>query len=154
MADIWNKRKRSEVMSLIRSSGNKTTEGKLVEILRYEQITGWRRKQKLCGNPDFVFRQRCLCVFVDGCFWHGCPKCYRSPGSNKKYWVEKVQRNRERDRLVNRQLRRADWRVLRIWEHELRSPQRVAMKVRAAATSPSRKRKATDTRRSPATATS
>jgi DNA mismatch endonuclease (patch repair protein) len=56
---------------------------------------------------------------VDGCFWHGCPRCYRRPHSNKKFWDEKVARNRTRDRRVNRELRKLGWRVLRIWEHDL-----------------------------------
>ena len=58
-------------------------------------------------------------MFVDGGFWHGCPKCYRRPGSNRAYWDAKIQRNRKRDRQVARQLRRAEWQVLRIWEHQL-----------------------------------
>ena len=80
MADIWNKRKRSEVMALIRLRGNKATELRLVSIFRLHRITGWRRRQKLTGKPDFVFRKERVCVFVDGCFWHGCKKCYRRPG--------------------------------------------------------------------------
>lgn len=82
MTDIWNKEKRSEVMSRIRSQGNKVTELRLISIFREARITGWRRKQPLLGKPDFVFRQQRLAVFVDGCFWHGCPKCYRRPSSN------------------------------------------------------------------------
>jgi DNA mismatch endonuclease (patch repair protein) len=58
-------------------------------------------------------------IFVDGCFWHGCPRCYRRPASNTKYWDSKVSKNRQRDRKVRVTLRRCGWRVLRIWEHEL-----------------------------------
>jgi DNA mismatch endonuclease, patch repair protein len=132
MPDIWNNRKRSEVMSLIRSHGNKATELRLIAIFRTHQITGWRRKQKLLGNPDFIFRRKRACIFVDGCFWHGCPKCYRRPGSNRKYWDEKVQKNRARDRDVNRKLRKLGWRVLRIWEHELtlKNEARLAIRIR------------------------
>ena len=119
MADIWNKRKRSEVMSLIRSRGNKATELRLIEVFRKHRITGWRRRQRLNGSPDFLFQFERLCVFVDGCFWHGCPQHGTRPEQNRKYWDAKILRNRERDREVNRQLRRAGWRVLRIWEHEL-----------------------------------
>ena len=124
MADIWNKEKRSEVMSRIRSQGNKATELRLISIFREARITGWRRKQPLLGKPDFVFRQQRLAVFVDGCFWHGCPKCYRRPSSNQAFWDEKVQRNRKRDRRVTRELRKADWQVLRIWEHQLSEKER------------------------------
>lgn len=119
MADIWSKRKRSAVMRRIRSQGNEATELRLIEVLREHRIPGWRRKQALPGNPDFVFREQRVCVFTDGCFWHGCPNCYRRPGSNREYWDQKVQRNRKRDQEVNRALRKAGWRVLRIWEHEL-----------------------------------
>ena len=105
-------------MAAIRSRGNKATELKLAAMLRAAGITGWRRHQPLPGRPDFIFRPARLAVFVDGCFWHGCPKCYRRPASNRKYWDAKVARNKCRDRLVNQTLRRSGWRVLRIWEHE------------------------------------
>lgn len=58
-------------------------------------------------------------MFVDGCFWHGCPRCYARPKSNRKFWDTKIAANRARDRKVNRTLRRDGWNVLRIWEHEL-----------------------------------
>ncbi len=119
MTDIWAPSKRSEVMSRIRSLGNRSTELKLIAIFRATRITGWRRRQQLTGKPDFVFRELKLCVFVDGCFWHGCPKCYRRPATNQDFWDAKVQRNRERDHLVNKELRRLGWKVLRIWEHQL-----------------------------------
>jgi DNA mismatch endonuclease, patch repair protein len=119
MADIVSKRKRSEVMAAVRSHGNRATDLKLIALLRRHRITGWRRKQKLFGKPDFVFPRSRLAVFVDGCFWHGCPRCYRRPLCHRRYWDAKVRRNKERDQLTSRTLRRAGWRVLRIWEHEL-----------------------------------
>jgi DNA mismatch endonuclease (patch repair protein) len=70
-------------------------------------------------RPDFVFRTRRVAVFVDGCFWHGCPRHYRRPGSRRAFWDAKIARNRQRDREVSRALRRAEWTVLRVWEHEL-----------------------------------
>jgi DNA mismatch endonuclease (patch repair protein) len=94
MADIWNKRKRSEVMSLIRSYGNKATEMRLMDVFRTHRITGWRRKQKLPGKPDFVFRKEVVCVFVDGCFWHGCPRHGTRPKQNRKFWDAKIARNK------------------------------------------------------------
>ncbi len=69
MAAIWDKEKRSKVMSLVRSHGNKATELRLLEIFRTHRLTGWRRKQDLIGKPDFIFRTQRVCVFVDGCFW-------------------------------------------------------------------------------------
>lgn len=90
MTDIWSKQKRSEVMSLIRSHGNKATELRLIKIFREFHITGWRRNQPLFGKPDFTFRRERVVVFVDGCFWHGCPKCYKRPGSNQEFWDTKT----------------------------------------------------------------
>lgn len=119
MVDVFSVKDRSALMGRIRSHGNKTTELKLVEIFKANRITGWRRKQDLIGKPDFVFRRERVCVFVDGCFWHGCPKCYRAPSSNQVYWGAKIERNRVRDRLVSRSLKASKWKVLRIWEHQL-----------------------------------
>jgi len=73
MADIYDREKRSEVMSRVRGSGNRSTELRLIAIFRKHSITGWRRNQRLPGLPDFVFPKQRLAVFVDGCFWHGCP---------------------------------------------------------------------------------
>lgn len=129
MADIWSKQKRSEVMSLIRLRGNKATELRLIEIFRESGITGWRRNQPLMGRPDFTFRRERVVVFVDGCFWHGCPKCYKRPKSNRKFWDTKIANNRKRDRLVNRELRGSGWRVVRVWQHQLDNPTRVAGRV-------------------------
>lgn len=117
MSDIWSKQKRSEVMSQIRSRGNKATELRVIEIFKEYGITGWRRNQKLLGKPDFTFRRERVVVFVDGCFWHGCPRCYKRPSSNQKFWDNKIATNRKRDRVVSRELSRLGWHVVRIWQH-------------------------------------
>jgi DNA mismatch endonuclease (patch repair protein) len=119
MADVWTKKKRSEVMSLVRGRGNKDTELVLVRLFRLKKINGWRRHFSLLGKPDFTFHKQRLTVFVDGCFWHGCPKHGRQPKSNCAFWRRKLSANQKRDRLVNQTLRHAGWRVMRIWEHEL-----------------------------------
>ncbi len=142
MPDVFTKSKRSEVMSRIRSRGNKDTELALMRIFRAHGITGWRRQIEVRSGkvegrgktaarpspltrhtfrvrPDFIFPKLRLAVFVDGCFWHGCPKHATQPKGNAAFWRKKFAGNRERDRQVNRELRRAGWRVLRIWEHEL-----------------------------------
>jgi DNA mismatch endonuclease (patch repair protein) len=131
MADVFSKKKRSQVMAAIKSKGNKDTEFRLISILRDHQIVGWRRNQKLLGKPDFVFRDERLAVFVDGCFWHGCPKHGRTPGSNLQYWLSKLERNRKRDRDVNKNLRKNGWRVLRLWEHELGKTGNAAEKIKS-----------------------
>jgi len=119
MSDVYSKAKRSEVMSRIRSHGNRATELALAKILRRHRLTGWRRRQPVFGKPDFIFPRLRLALFVDGCFWHGCPRHGTRPKNNRAFWRKKFDRNRTRDRLVSRTLRRAGWRVLRIWEHEL-----------------------------------
>ena len=127
MADVFSIRKRSEVMSRIRGRGNKDTELVVVQLFRRNGITGWRRNQKIFGKPDFVFREARLAVFVDGCFWHGCPKHCRMPVGNRAFWRRKFSRNRERDVLVNRTLRKAGWKVLRVWEHHLHRKHEAAL---------------------------
>ncbi len=116
MPDIWTEKKRSEVMSLIRGKGNKQTEQALQSLLKRNKITGWRRHLALPGKPDFAFPKQKVAVFVDGCFWHGCPKCYTRPKTNRKFWDKKREDNMARDRRVNRQLRRQGWEVIRIWQ--------------------------------------
>ena len=68
-------------------------------------------------NADLVFRRHKLIVFVDGCFWHGCPWHFKVPKTNSAWWKEKTERNRRRDLKKTRQLRRMGWTVMRIWEH-------------------------------------
>ncbi len=139
-------------MSRIRSRGNRDTELALAQLLRANGISGWRRHFQIRGRavlprgqknqaaqqrrptfrvkPDFVFRQVRLALFVDGCFWHGCPKHATWPAHRAAWWRRKIEGNRTRDRVVNRVLRRAGrvkwrghhavgWRVLRIWECDL-----------------------------------
>jgi len=119
MPDIFTKAKRSALMSRIRSRGNAATELRFIQLLKAAGITGWRRNQKIFGKPDFVFKKLKLAVFVDGCFWHGCPKHGTQPKGNRAFWKKKFARNIARDRLVNRTLRSVNWQVLRIWQHEL-----------------------------------
>jgi len=116
MPDVFTKAKRSEVMSRIRSHGNRDTELRLIALFREHGITGWRRNVPLFGKPDFVFRSAKLAVFVDGCFWHGCPRHATMPATNRAFWQAKLARNAARDREVTRTLREAGWRVLRVWE--------------------------------------
>jgi DNA mismatch endonuclease (patch repair protein) len=87
-------------------------------------VAGLRRE------ADLVFPRARLCVFVDGCFWHGCPAHGTLPATNRWYWVPKIRRNRARDADTDRLLRAAGWRPLRVWEHE--DPARAAARVVAA----------------------
>ncbi len=120
MADILSRRRRSALMAKIKGKGNAATELKLVALFRRHGIAGWRRGSRLPGRPDFVFPATRVAVFVDGCFWHGCPRHGTWPKQNAAFWRKKILRNRARDREVGRELRARDWRVLRIWQHALR----------------------------------
>lgn len=120
-------------MSRIRGRGNKDTEIALILLFRQNKIIGWRRQIQIitsprpspqCGEgvrvrPDFIFPKLKLAVFVDGCFWHCCPKHSNVPVGNRAFWERKLMSNRARDLLVTRMLRARGWRVMRIWEHEL-----------------------------------
>jgi DNA mismatch endonuclease (patch repair protein) len=134
MADILTRTQRSALMAKVKGAGNASTELRLVAVFRAHGITGWRRRWLLDGKPDFVFPKLRLAVFVDGCFWHGCPLHSTQPKTNRKFWREKIARNQTRDRLVTRTLRAGGWRVLRIWEHELarKSTGRLTARLRRA----------------------
>lgn len=121
MADWLTQEQRSRNMASIRSKGNETTEICLAKAMRASQIRGWRRHADLPGKPDFVFRKERVALFVDGCFWHGCPRCYRLPEDNRQYWETKLSHNKSRDRRNSQRLRLNGWRVLRVWEHNLES---------------------------------
>jgi DNA mismatch endonuclease, patch repair protein len=130
MPDVFNRKKRSLVMAAIPSKGNKDTELVFLRILKKYRISGWRRHLPLTGRPDFVFRRERVVVFVDGCFWHNCPMHGRSPTSNQEYWSPKFARNKARDRKVTKDLRTAGWKVVRIWEHDLKRDDLVAARIR------------------------
>ena len=130
MPDVFTQAKRSEVMSRIRGKGNKSTEIRLLKLFRKHNIKGWRRHQPMPGKPDFVFPKERLAVFVDGCFWHACPRCYIKPKQNAKFWREKISGNKRRDLKVSRQLRTEGWSVCRIWECRLKKPDVVIRRIR------------------------
>ncbi len=114
--DTLTPAERSERMSRVRRAGNQSTELRLVELLRAAGIRGWRRGLQLSGAPDFVFRRERVAVFVDGCFWHGCPRHRRTPKSRIAFWTAKLTGNITRDRAVSRKLRESGWIVVRVWE--------------------------------------
>lgn len=118
-------------MAAIRSKGNKATELKLISVFRANGMTGWRRNLKLPGKPDFVFRHERLAIFVDGCFWHGCKWHCRLPQDNRRYWQNKIARNVTRDRKTANCLQKNGWRVLRVWEHSLKTPALVAQRIKS-----------------------
>ena len=74
------------------------------------------------GNckPDIIWIKQRIAVFVDGCFWHMCPECYKEPKSNQDFWREKINKNVERDQRNTKELIELGWKVIRIWEHEIK----------------------------------
>ena len=111
---------RRQTILIVRSSRREEahTENRKSKI-RNPKLIGASSPRLLRVKVDFVFRRERLALFVDGYFWHGCPRHATKPKNNRAFWHRKLFANKTRDRLVNQTLRRASWRVLRIWEHEL-----------------------------------
>lgn len=121
--------KRSQIMRAVRGKGNKTTEKRLRAALIRNGVKGWRVNPKsTVGNPDFFFPSQRIAVFVDGCFWHACMRCGHVPNNNRSFWSIKLDNNRRRDRRINRQLRAQGIRVIRLWEHQLKSDLHASVK--------------------------
>lgn len=121
MADTMSSERRSRLMSRIKSRGNATTEVAMVGIMRLFGIVGWRRHIRILSfRPDFVFRRERVAVFVDGCFWHACPVHGSVPSSNVDFWKGKLEANVARDRRADASLANSGWKVVRLWEHDVR----------------------------------
>ena len=106
---------RSKIMASVRTFGG-GTERKMEELLRRSKIRGYRTQWPVDGKPDFAWPKSKVALFVDGCFWHGCPRCNRPSKSNLRFWNAKIASNRRRDARVARRLRKEGWSVLRVWE--------------------------------------
>jgi len=127
MADVFSKKKRSWIMSRIRSKNTS------IDIMMREMLSGMNVRFEmypdLFGSPDFQVGKNVL-VFCDGDFWHGY-KYAEKKRPAKKYWREKIEGNMRRDRKVSRKLRRDGWSVLRIWEHDIkRKPEKCIRKIK------------------------
>lgn len=121
MADIFDKDKRSEIMKKVHSKNNKSTELKLIQIFKENNIHGWRRNYKVKGHPDFVFLNKKIAIFVDGCFWHGHNCRNTKPKDNQEYWDKKRERNMKHDKEITEYFENRRWTVIRIWECELKN---------------------------------
>ncbi len=122
MADRVGPETRSRIMRSIRSRGTSpelALESAVREDPRASRF-GRESHAALPGTPDMSFPRRKVAVFVDGCFWHGCPSHFSVPSTNPEFWAGKIRGNRARDRRVDRALRSAGWTVLRFWEHRVR----------------------------------
>ena len=130
MTDVFSKAKRSEVMSLIRSKNTKPELAlrKLVSAALYPK--GYRYRlhyEKLPGKPDIAFVSKRVAVFVDGSFWHGHRYKKGQTNLSRSYWLPKIKHNMERDKVINRALRKIGWRVVRVWEHDIRKNPKKAL---------------------------
>lgn len=124
MADVFDSKKRSDIMSKVRSNNNKSTELALIKFFKENNITGWKRNYPVKGHPDFVFLDKKIAVFVDGCFWHGHDCRNTRPSDNAEYWQKKRERNIKHDKEVTAMFENRGWTVIRIWECELKKKNR------------------------------
>lgn len=117
LPDVMTPEQRSRCMSHIKGKNTRPE----LELRRSLWKRGWRYrvKTRLVGHPDLVFSTHRLVVFVDGCFWHGCPRHGVFPRSNRQFWKKKLSANAARDRAITVQLRKTGWKVLRFWEHDV-----------------------------------
>lgn len=121
MSDNLKPDDRKRTMQAVKSKGTRL-EKRLSAMLSGMGISGWKKNVKnIAGKPDIAFLNQKIAIFVDGCFWHGCPYCRRKlPETNHEYWERKINRNVELAEFYNEQLRHEGWTVIRIWEHEIK----------------------------------
>ncbi|MFZ1977906.1 MAG: very short patch repair endonuclease [Bacteroidota bacterium] len=119
MADIFSKKKRSEIMSRVKSKGSLMEVSLMNELTKVEMRFD-KHVKELPGIPDIVFRRKKLVVFLDSCFWHGCRWHGDIPSSNRVFWVNKISANKKRDRKVTREYKKMNWTILRFWEHQIK----------------------------------
>jgi len=127
--DNLTKAQRKKNMQNIRSK-NTAPERLIMRELRRRRIYFAHHVTSITGKPDIVFRRKKIAVFIDSDFWHGHPARYIKPKSNRKYWRAKISRNKERDEEVNRLLKKSGWKVIRIWEADIkRNTARCVLKI-------------------------
>ena len=131
MADVFDRKKRSQIMASIRGSGT-SIEQSLLRLLRELGIKPRCHQKHLPGSPDFVLYRQKVVIFTNGCFWHGHQKCKRAvlPTTNRKFWECKVSKNIRRDRKQQRLLRKMGWRVITVWSCKKISVQSLAARLR------------------------
>lgn len=119
MADVFSKKKRSEIMSAVKSKDTKI-ELSFRKTLWQKGYRYRKNSAKYFGKPDIVLKKYQTAIFLDSCFWHGCKKHGTIPTTRQKFWTEKINRNKKRDKEVVRHYKKIGWRVIRIWEHDLK----------------------------------
>lgn len=120
MSDTFSDQDRSNIMRAVKSRGNASTEMRLIQLFKARKITGWRRGYPLFGHPDFVFPKLRVALFADGCFWHGHNCRNVTPRDHSEYWQKKIERNKKRDKAVTTSLTQKGWKVVRIWECDIK----------------------------------
>lgn len=125
MTDVLNPEQRH--LNMVRIKGKNTgPEVRLRQLLYHAGIRGYRVYYNITGKPDVVFTRQRIAIFVDGCFWHKCPICFKEPETRKDFWLEKINKNVERDKRTDLKLSDEGWTVIRIWEHQVKkSPEEV-----------------------------
>lgn len=118
MADVFSKKKRSMIMSAVKSKDTKI-EVSFRKALWNKGFRYSKNSAKYFGKPDLVLKKYKTVIFIDSCFWHGCKKHCRMPATNKKYWVNKIERNKGRDKEVNKYYKKSGWKIFRAWEHDV-----------------------------------
>jgi len=117
MTDVHTKKQRSYNMSRVRASETKAE----LKLKPFFKTLGFIYQPKnIFGKPDFVHKKEKVAIFIDGCFWHKCPKHFKLPASNKKFWKDKINKNVKRDKAVTKKLRKDRWKIIRIWEHGIK----------------------------------
>ncbi|MBI2054333.1 MAG: very short patch repair endonuclease [Candidatus Staskawiczbacteria bacterium] len=119
MTDKITKKERSSLMAKIKSKETKL-EKDFRKLLWKDGFRYRKNSSKHFGKPDIVVASKNLVVFIDSCFWHGCKKHCRIPEANREYWVKKINGNRNRDKKVNVYYKKIGWKIIRIWEHNLK----------------------------------
>lgn len=120
MADTVSKKKRSEIMSAVKSKDSKIE----VDFRKAIWKAGFRYRKnptKYFGKPDMVLPKHKTAIFIDSCFWHGCKKHCRIPSARKIYWTQKISRNVARDKEVMKHYKKQGWEIIRIWEHQIKN---------------------------------
>jgi DNA mismatch endonuclease, patch repair protein len=130
MSDNLSPADRRRTMQAVKGKGTRI-ERRLFAMLAGMGFSGWKQNvAEITGKPDVAFLDLQVALFVDGCFWHGCPVCKRPlPVTNREYWERKIGRNVERAKSQNRELRQTGWTVLRIWEHEMKDTLKVKKRI-------------------------
>ena len=131
MVDVFTKAKRHEIMASVKSRDTKP-EKAVRSIIHRMGFRFSLHRRDLPGKPDIVLPRHGKVIFVHGCFWHGHTNCRKAtiPATNTEFWAEKIAKNKTRDTKVKRQLKKAGWKVLAVWECEIAKPNKLLRKLK------------------------